>query len=934
MGFGLYGLDIVNDHFVAKWDCDWDHIDKFSVSWQVYNSDRWDQIGSTDITNIEEIYGVDGKYVYTVGTSITDIMADNPNAITFRIYVKPVAKTWYNDENGNPVPYWSTGDGEPSQAQYNLKITDLPPLAPPDSYTICEFKTPGNKTLLTVGYEGLINSNNGINSVRASQIEYVLYEYPNTTPAETKTVIIESGVAETTFQLEPGKSYQIKARSKEGNNYSSYNAISERIYTIPAAPTGLSARVTNTSTSLNLSYVVNWNSVYSATSYEIEIAQNREYFDVNGMTESETVELPTYTKIGVNGGEYFFRVRAINNSGESEWSTIEPLIIGKAPLAPTTWTTDTIYTIGDTINFYWKHLSKDGTREYVGQIDIMHEDTTHEYHTVSRENQNEEDWGKNNVYNFSTSGIVRSERLVYRVRTAGVTMQYGEWSEPKEIMVYAVPESRVSINLVYADEHDISYMPINIRAESYDYHNTSTGQYTMSQETTEITMTITANGGYIYQDYYGNMIRVKAGDVVYKKSQLPSGATSSVFTHQLTYDELYMHSSGSYTLKVEFLFESGMSTSVETILSPYFFPEIVSTDASVEMLQDPYIAKLKAIIVPFGNTSVLSYTYDAMEDVMWQMGGLDDYGEYVVTDNAITTDEQFAVLDGMRVEINSQYEFKIVGYTLHGTTFSDPVVLHDYSSTPYTFQEATYVNVAVRPKQTSDDEEIEADLSHSGKIGFYKLTGNNYQSYSKYQINYYRRERNDEYVLIDSHPYTYDYVHDRTLPIITDPHPTLNGSNYRIVVINTETGENYSKEVYGNNDCPFPIIQWDEEWKSWSSNLSTAWTGSYIKMLYNLSQDESNIVSTAEVQYAGRRYKSHYYGNSYESEVTWNADIPKSDEETLFSLRRLAMYPGDVYVREPSGTGYWAHVEVSITREAENVVIPVSIKIKRTDGGI
>lgn len=1049
MGFSIYGLDVVNDRFVAKWDCDWGNLDKFSLSWQVYNGDRWDQIGSTDITDPSSIYGIDGRYTYTIDTAISDIIESKPNSTTFRFYCKPVSKVWYYDENGNPVYHWGIGDGEPPQVQYNLKLVDLPPIPPPDEYTICEFRTPENKTLLTIGYEGLMNTNDGINSVRASQIEFVVYEYPNDTAYETKTVLIESGVAETTFQLQPGKSYQVKARSKEGNNYSNYNTISQRIYTVPPVPTGLSARVTNTSTSLNLSYTVTWNNSTTATSYEIEIATNRDYFDVSGMTESETVELPTYTKIGVNGGEYYFRVRAINNTGESDWSTIEPLIIGKAPLAPSIWTTDTIYTIGDTINFYWKHLPKDGTREYIGQIEITYDDTPHVY-TVSRENQDEEDWRKNNVYIFSTSGIVRSEKLVYRVRTAGVTMEYGEWSEPKEIQVYAIPQAILMINLIEDDHHNISEYPINIRAQSYDSIDEEEEYYIMTQEATAITLTITSNNAYMTQDRLGNIIKVKAGDVVYKKTEIPYGSTNVIFAHTLTYDDVTLNSGTDYTITVDYLFESGMTATASTQIHFYYFPEAVTLTPTVEMLEDPYIAELSGIIVPFGSGSVLEYSYisgsivtlspetgkiyykhsstgklttkgpastynayhtaiidvtpgenyfysgtvynyndqdsiiildeddniidthlrytsrtsvtnymfvppeDAVKAIVtsydsdpivkmyaigtdnmdWILGGISDTGSYLSEDNAITSLEKLSMEDGTRIEVNSNYEFKLVTFSMVDGVYTNPILVHDYSSEPYTFQKSTYAVVSLRPKQTDPEEPIEAEVSNKNKIAFYKLTDNHYEDYAKYDICYYRRERDDSYILVDKHPYAYDYVHTDTLTVITDPHPTLNGSKYRVIVINRYTGQWNATNVESSNYCPFPIIQWDEEWKSWNSNISSAWTGSYIKMLYNLTQDESTIINAAEIQHAGKRYKSYYYGDSYETTLDWKADIPKSDEETLFNLRRLSTYDGDVYIREPSGTGYWAHVEVSFTREAENQIIPVTIKIKRTDGGI
>ena len=63
-------------------------------------------------------------------------------------------------------------------------------------------------------------------------------------------------------------------------------------------------------------------------------------------------------------------------------------------------------------------------------------------------------------------------------------------------------------------------------------------------------------------------------------------------------------------------------------------------------------------------------------------------------------------------------------------------------------------------------------------------------------------------------------------------------------------------------------------------------------------------------------------------------DVPKSDKETLYALRRLSIWKGDVYVREPSGSGYWASISVSFSQNHCDVVIPVSLAITRVEGGI
>ena len=63
-------------------------------------------------------------------------------------------------------------------------------------------------------------------------------------------------------------------------------------------------------------------------------------------------------------------------------------------------------------------------------------------------------------------------------------------------------------------------------------------------------------------------------------------------------------------------------------------------------------------------------------------------------------------------------------------------------------------------------------------------------------------------------------------------------------------------------------------------------------------------------------------------------EIDKEDEETLYALRRLAIWMGDVYVREPSGSGYWANVSVSFSQTHCELTIPVNLSITRVAGGV
>ena len=135
------------------------------------------------------------------------------------------------------------------------------------------------------------------------------------------------------------------------------------------------------------------------------------------------------------------------------------------------------------------------------------------------------------------------------------------------------------------------------------------------------------------------------------------------------------------------------------------------------------------------------------------------------------------------------------------------------------------------------------------------------------------------------------------------------------------------------------IIQWDETWSDLTvidGNVTDdiTWAGSMLKLPYNIDVSENNTIDVSLINYVGRSHPVSYYGTHLGVSATWNTDIPKSDKNTLYGLRRLAIYTGDVYVREPSGSGYWANISVSFSQKHRQMVIPVTLQIKRVEGGM
>ena len=172
-----------------------------------------------------------------------------------------------------------------------------------------------------------------------------------------------------------------------------------------------------------------------------------------------------------------------------------------------------------------------------------------------------------------------------------------------------------------------------------------------------------------------------------------------------------------------------------------------------------------------------------------------------------------------------------------------------------------------------------------------------------------------------------------------DPHPSLDYARYRIIATTVSTG------AVADCDIPsFPIgekaviIQWDEDWSTFNVTsddvlVNPPWSGSLLRLPYNIDVSDSNKIDVSLIEYIGRKNPVAYYGTQTGETSTWNVEIEKSDKETLYGLRRLAKWMGDVYVREPSGTGYWANISVSFSQKHRELTIPVTLEITRVEGG-
>lgn len=174
---------------------------------------------------------------------------------------------------------------------------------------------------------------------------------------------------------------------------------------------------------------------------------------------------------------------------------------------------------------------------------------------------------------------------------------------------------------------------------------------------------------------------------------------------------------------------------------------------------------------------------------------------------------------------------------------------------------------------------------------------------------------------------------------ITDPHPALDYARYRIVATYKKSGTISYCDIPGYPvGCTSVIIQWEEQWSSFDvSSEDTleqpAWSGSMLKLPYNIDVSDKYTPDVSLIEYIGRKHPVSYYGTQTGESSTWNVSIRKDDKETLYALRRLALWKGNVYVREPSGSGYWANIKVSFNQKHLELIIPVTLNITRVEGG-
>ena len=743
----------------------------------IYASWTWDQ-SNTDNYRVIWYYDT-GDGIWFVGTDSTENHKQSTynapsNAKRVKFKVKPISKT--RTVNNKETSYWTAG----WSTEKTYDFSNNPPVAPSNAPTV-EIE----KYTLTARYDNLTDLN-------ADGIQFQVVKDDKTVFKTGKAKIV-TNTAIFSCSVNAGSKYKVRARSYRGNIYSDWTNYSNNETTIPARPLNITTCRAISETSVYLE----WSSVTSAETYDIQYTTKKNYFDNSDqVTTKNGIEYTHYELTGLTSGEeYFFRVRAVNTEGESDWTSIKSVIIGKKPSAPTTWSSTTTVITGEPLNLYWVHNAEDESSQTFAELELIIDGVT-DVQTI-KNTTDEEEKDKTSVYSINTKQYAEGTKILWRVRTAGITKVYGEWSVQRTVDVYA--PATLELNLITASGENIETLigfPCYVSALAGPNTQAPIGYY----------VTVTANEAYETVDPVGNVKMVNINEAVYSKHF----DTNDALMLELSAGNIDLENNVRYTITCSVSMNSGLKAEDKLeFLVGWGDEEVDEPNAEIGIDEETYSAYIRPYCIDY-------------------------YGNHI---EGLTLSVYRREFDGSFVEL-------ITGIPNDGKTF------------------------------------------------------------------------------------------------ITDPHPSLDLARYRIVATDVDTGAVRYCDIPG-----YPvggkaiIIQWDEEWSQFDTTNEDEmekppWSGSLVKLPYNIDVTEKNDIDKSLVKYIGRAHPVSYYGTQLGTSSSWSTEIPAYDKETIYALRRLSAWAGDVYVREPSGLGYWANVTVSFSQKHCEVKIPVSIDITRVAGGI
>lgn len=565
--FGL--LTGSRNQILVTWRFDQPNIEKYEVKWEYYVENGFWLTGQTN--SVEGETDEDKENLYSAPD----------NALQVRVSVKPISEKKKVDDT--EVDYFKSD----WSAKKTYNFDDLPPDV---------ISTP------TVTLDGLkLTATLSNIDVKADQIDFQVVRDDSTEFVSSQKVKIVTTVASHTWAVDAGHNYKVRARAyrTSDKSYGEYSQYSNNVGTPPAASSGITTIRGDSETSIYLE----WGAVTNARTYELEYATKREYFDGSDQTTKiSSIENNHYLKTGLESGqEYFFRVRAVNTDGNSAWSDIKSIVIGTTPAAPTTWSSTTTSVTGEMLTLFWVHNAEDGSYQTYAEVEL-YVNGVREAHTVNTVNQKDDE--KTMYYEINTSQYIEGTKIDWRVRTAGATKEYGEWSVQRTVNVYAQPTLTLNVT-------DVSGNSLSTLSSFPMYVTASAGPNT--QRPVSYHVTITANESYETVDNLGNPKFVITGEKVYSQYY----DTSVNLTLQISAGSVDLENNVSYTIRCTVAMDSGLTAEAELEFTVTWSDRFYPPNAEIGINHDdlsayirPYCSDISGALIADVTLSVYRREFD------------------------------------------------------------------------------------------------------------------------------------------------------------------------------------------------------------------------------------------------------------------------------------------------------------------------------------
>mgnify|MGYP002515391193 CR=1 FL=1 len=823
-----------------------------------------------------------GNQSTTTNKQSTYSIPSNAKQVKFR--VKPIGKKLTLKDKETTA--WTSGWSEWKVFNVAGTIVNTPevPTVESDKYTITATLSNVNATTLN-----------------AAGLEFQVVKKGSNSVYKKGNVKLQSGnnaIVTWSCTVAAGYEYAVRCRAYKGGDpngrtaslvkYSEWTNYSSFVASAPAAPNRITTLYAQSKTSI----YIGWTRVNNADHYEVQYTTDKRNFDftpdaLQSKTTDGNVNSYELTGLDGTGAEYFFRVRAIGESNDeddkSAWTAIKSIVMGSDPAAPTTWSSTSTAVVGEDVILYWIHNTEDGSSQKYAQIEMTIYDSSEselgvKLDPIFVDNSNASDEDKDNTLShvINTDSYKEGVVIKWRIRTAGITKitditdETGYGDWSTERVITVYAKPELYLTITDIDDNDASVL------KSFPMFVDAITE-PATQTPLSYYVAIIAEEAYQSTDEIGNVVIVNVGDVLYSKNfDIKDPLTLKIDAGMVNLDNGI-----EYSLICKATMDSGLVAEASKRFTTTWSDTGYIPNAEITFDNDT----LAAHIHPYCE----SYVIKLYEAIYNRSGS----GFYEITDTI--------------VDMESGYPVESIETDIFGNTVANKVY-------------------------TETGEQVYYGTTTSGEDLYYCAVEEAVPC--EVTLAVYRREYDGSFTEIATNLDNVSNV------FVTDPHPSLDYARYRIVSTSIESGAIGFTDLTGLPvNEPSVIIQWDEDWVEFDHEPDEIpekppWAGSMIKIPYNIDVTDTTAPDVSLVEYIGRRNPVSYYGTQMGESATWNVEIPKSDKETIYALRRLSNWMGDVYVREPSGVGYWANITVSFSLKHCTVTVPVTFNITRVEGGI